>query len=68
MQKKVLLAFDDPGGGLAVTSLIDSLRLNKKISLSIYSGKLSEKFLKAKKISYEKLDSASDKTTGQKNS
>lgn len=66
MQKKVLLAFDDPGGGLVVTALIDKLKSDKRISLSIYSGKLSEKILKAKKISFEKMDSALDKAGAKK--
>ena len=57
MPKNVLLAFDDPGGGLVVTALIDSLSANKKLYLHIYSGKLSEKFLKEKKINFNKLDS-----------
>lgn len=56
MQKKILLAFDDPGGGLAVSSLIDKL-MEQDLILKIYSGKLSRKFLKERKIKFEKIDS-----------
>lgn len=56
MQKKVLMVFDDPGGGLAVSSLVESL-LMEKIYIEIYSGKLSEKFLQKKNRSYKKIDS-----------
>ncbi|MEO6695304.1 MAG: hypothetical protein ABIY50_11875 [Ignavibacteria bacterium] len=45
MSKKVLLAFDDPGGGLAVSSLIESLE-EKGFQLNIYAGKLSRGFVK----------------------
>ena len=55
MQIKVLIAFVDPGGGLAVSSLIDRLSEEKNLSMEIYSGKLSEKFLKETKIIYNKL-------------
>ncbi|MBK6537757.1 MAG: hypothetical protein IPG09_08265 [Ignavibacteria bacterium] len=44
MRKKVLLAFDDPGGGLAVISVIEELIKIKELDLKIYSGRLSEKF------------------------
>ena len=50
MQKKVLMAFDDPGGGLAVSSLIESLQ-KEKIDIEIYTGKLSEKFLQKENCS-----------------
>lgn len=53
--KKILLAFDDPGGGLAVSSLIDELKKIKSLELTVYSGKLSEKFLKD--IPFRKLKS-----------
>lgn len=45
MKKKILLAFDDPGGGLAVSSLIESI--NKEIISDqiIYTGKLSRRFI-----------------------
>lgn len=56
MQKKVLMAFDDPGGGLAVSSLVDSL-LRQNIDIEIYTGKLSEKFLQKEKRTYGKIDS-----------
>lgn len=45
MQKKILMAFDDPGGGLAVSSLIETLK-SEKFELIIYSGYLSRKFIK----------------------
>lgn len=65
MQKKVMLAFDDPGGGLAVSSLID--RLNKEdVELKIFSGKLSERFLKEKKIKYNELGTYIDRIDAQK--
>lgn len=57
MQKKVLLAFDDPGGGLAVSSLIGRLKAERKIIMSIYSGKLSEKFLEEMEIDFNRIDS-----------
>ncbi len=56
MQKKVLMAFDDPGGGLAVSSLLGKLE-NEKIETEIYSGKLSEKFLNKENRVYSKIDS-----------
>lgn len=56
MQKKVLIAFDDPGGGLAVSSLLGKLE-NEKIETKIYSGKLSEKFLTSENRAYIRLDS-----------
>jgi len=56
MQKKILMAFDDPGGGLAVSSLIERLQ-HEEIDLEIYSGKLSEKFLEKEKTVYNKIDS-----------
>ncbi len=57
MQKKLLLAFDDPGGGLAVSSLISRLSTEGNIKLEIYSGKLSERFLEKDKINFNKLES-----------
>jgi len=56
MQKKILMAFDDPGGGLAVSSLIERLQ-HEEIDLEIYTGKLSEKFLEKEKTVYNKIDS-----------
>lgn len=56
MQKKILLAFDDPGGGLAVSSLIDKLK-EQDLILKIFSGKLSRKFLKERKIKFDETDS-----------
>ncbi|MEO8209875.1 MAG: hypothetical protein ABI840_04910 [bacterium] len=53
MRKKVLLAFDDPGGGLAVSSLIDRLKAENFLELKIYTGNLSENFVnchKSKKL------------------
>lgn len=55
MRKKVLLAFDDPGGGLAVVSVMEELIKIKDLELKIYSGRLSEKFLTG--YTYEKIDS-----------
>ena len=55
MRKKVLLAFDDPGGGLAVVSVMEELIKIKELELKIYSGRLSEKFLPG--YTYEKIDS-----------
>jgi hypothetical protein len=56
MQKKVLMVFDDPGGGLAVSSLIESI-IKNKIKIEIYSGKLSEKFLRKGNPVHKKIDS-----------
>jgi len=56
MQYKVMMAFDDPGGGLAVTSLLERLRQHE-IDLEIYCGKLSEKFLEKENRVYNKIDS-----------
>lgn len=44
MKKKILLAFDNPGGGHAVCSLLTELGKIKEAELVIYSGRLSEKF------------------------
>ncbi|HMS63845.1 MAG TPA: hypothetical protein PKD83_01175 [Ignavibacteria bacterium] len=43
--KKILTAFDDPGGGLAVSSILRELLKMDTTELIIYSGKLSEKFV-----------------------
>lgn len=56
MQYKVMMAFDDPGGGLAVSSLLERLQ-QYEIELAIYCGKLSEKFLEKEKRFYHKIDS-----------
>ncbi len=63
MKKKVLLAFCDPGGGLAIVSLIDELIKNNDIELKVYAGKLSESFLKD--LNYEKIDSDIEKNTAE---
>jgi len=55
MKKKVLICYDDPGGGLAVSSLIPELRKNKSLELKIYSGKLSIKI--SEKINTVRIDS-----------
>jgi len=51
-----MMAFDDPGGGLAVTSLLERLQ-RYEIDLEIYCGKLSEKFLEKENRFYNKIDS-----------
>lgn len=56
MKKRALLAFDDPGGGLAVCSLIQELKKND-LNLEIYSGKLSEKIVKAITNNFYHIDS-----------
>lgn len=61
MRKKVLLAFDDPGGGLAVSALIDRLNEIKNLCLEIYVGALSEKFLSAKPVQFRKINSLINK-------
>ncbi|MEO8447647.1 MAG: hypothetical protein ABI528_09140, partial [bacterium] len=55
MKKKVLICYDDPGGGLVVSSLISELRKNKSLELNIYSGKLSRKI--SEKINTVRIDS-----------
>ncbi len=65
MQKKVLMAFDDPGGGLAVSSLIESLQ-KEKIDIEIYTGKLSEKFLQKENRPYNKIDSMISRDEAEK--
>ena len=60
MSRKILMAFDDPGGGLVLTSLIEPLK-SAGAELKIYSGILSRKF--AKNIEIETLDSHIDKKT-----
>ncbi len=57
MRKKVLLAFDDPGGGLAVSTLIDKLNERNDVDLEICVGLLSEKFLAEKTIEFKKINS-----------
>jgi len=64
MSKKILLAFDDPGGGLAVSSLIDRLRKEKILELKIYTGYLSENFVSYFK--YKKLNSRISKVEAEK--
>lgn len=56
MKKRALLAFDDPGGGLAVCSLIDELKKND-FSLEIYAGKLSERIVKFITSNYYNIES-----------
>jgi spore coat polysaccharide biosynthesis predicted glycosyltransferase SpsG len=61
--KKILLAFDDPGGGLVVSSLLNELKKIDSSELTVYSGKLSEKFLKDfpfKKLSSDLTESESE--------
>jgi len=49
MPGKALLAFDDPGGGLAVSSLTDSLK-GCGFDLKIYSGKLSKSVIEYSEV------------------
>ncbi len=63
MKKKILAAFDDPGGGLAVVPVINELIKNKDLDLKIYSGKLSEKFLSGS--TYGKIESDIDTETAE---
>ncbi|HMS32648.1 MAG TPA: hypothetical protein PKC91_01045 [Ignavibacteria bacterium] len=65
MHKKVLMAFDDPGGGLAVSSLIESLQ-KEEIDIEIYTGKLSEKFLEKENRSYNKIESMISREESEK--
>jgi len=53
--KKALLVFDDPGGGLVVSSLIEELKKTGLFEMEIYSGKLSEQFVNS--YSYKKIES-----------
>ncbi|HMQ67454.1 MAG TPA: hypothetical protein PKC58_00590 [Ignavibacteria bacterium] len=54
MKKKILLAFDDPGGGLAVSSILDTLYKDVNPELIIYAGRLSRRFLnKEEKENFE---------------
>ena len=58
--KKILLAFDDPGGGLAVSSILDNLLKESNSGFIIYSGKLSRRFLDKKdteKFEIREIDS-----------
>ncbi len=57
MQMRALLAFDDPGGGLVVSSLLKRLEKIKNINLEIYSGKFSERFLNQNGITFNSLNS-----------
>ncbi|MEP7147128.1 MAG: hypothetical protein ABI792_08985 [bacterium] len=66
MQKKVLFAFDDPGGGLAVITLAERLKEEENLNMKIYAGKLNEKILKDKKIEFNIIDSKIDKGTAEK--
>ncbi len=59
-----MLAFDDPGGGLAVSSLIDKLK-EQDLILKIFSGKLSQKFLRERNIEFEKTESFINKETAK---
>lgn len=63
MDKKILMAFDDPGGGLALTSLIEPLK-NEGIKIKLYSGLLSRKF--TGDYESEILGSNIDKQTAEK--
>ncbi len=46
MLLKILVAYDDPGGGLAVSSVVRRIAETRDADLSVYSGKPSLKFLK----------------------
>lgn len=68
--KKILLAFDDPGGGLVVSSLLDELKKIDTLEITVYSGKLSEKFLKDfpfKKLSSDLTESESEQIINEIN-
>jgi len=64
MRKKVLLAFDDPGGGLAASSLIERLITENTLELKIYTGNLSENFVSCFKL--QKLNSRISKDEAEK--
>lgn len=64
MSKKILLAFDDPGGGLAVSSLIERLKTENTLELKIYTGNLSENFVSCFK--FQKLNSRISKDEAEK--
>ncbi|MEO8665770.1 MAG: hypothetical protein ABI462_09760 [Ignavibacteria bacterium] len=57
MRKKVLFVFDDPGGGLAVITLIERLSKEKDLELKVYAGKLNTEILKQKKIDFINIES-----------
>lgn len=46
MRKKILAAFDDPGGGLAVSTVLDELLKRENLDAEIFAGELSERFVR----------------------
>lgn len=62
MTKRILMAFDDPGGGLVLSTLIEPLK-KAGADLKIYSGFLSRKF--ADNNEFELLESHIDKKTAK---
>ncbi|MDQ3194203.1 MAG: hypothetical protein M3P82_04295 [Bacteroidota bacterium] len=66
MQKKVLLAFDDPGGGLAVITIIEKLMEEKDLNMRIYAGRLNGIILKEKRIDFLLIDSKISEETSEK--
>ncbi len=64
LKKKILMAFDDPGGGLAVSSLIEKIEKEINSDIAIYAGKLSRRFLsniRSGNIRIEEIDSKIEK-------
>jgi hypothetical protein len=65
MQKKLLIAFDDPGGGLAVISVLERLKKEKDLELNIYSGRLSEQIVLKSETDYRKIRSTPDRSEAE---
>lgn len=57
MRLKILVAYDDPGGGLAVSSVVRRIAETRKADLAVYSGKPSLKFLKGTDLKINELKS-----------
>lgn len=57
MRLKILVAYDDPGGGLAVSSVVRRIAETREADLAVYSGKPSLKFLKGTDLKINELKS-----------
>lgn len=65
MSKKVLVVFDDPGGGLAVSSLIKKLK-DKNIEVKIFAGKHNTKMLNERELDHTVIESMIEKESSGK--
>lgn len=64
MSKKVLAVIDDPGGGLAVSAVLEEMKTDRSNEITVYSGELSEKSVK--NFNFRKIKSEIDKQEAER--